>query len=458
MSKKLLVLEFNELCPEFIDRFIDQGYLPNFKALREESTTIETLTDATGEDLNPWVQWADVHTGLERGEHGLFRLNEANKCSGKFTWDILGSKFKLKSWICGSMNASVSKDFVGRFLPDPWSFDSKPFPSDEMGCYYKLVSKMVQGHSDNAQVSPLEFIKSLLKQGIGLDTISKLVVQLIREKLTGDGHWKRAMHMDNIQFDLFKYYYEKENPDYATFFSNSVAHYQHHYWRDFEPQKFGVDASSISVSKKNAILASYQHSDSILGKARKLVGGDCAVIFATALSQKPYTESLRYHYHINSLEQFLKDMGASFSANYKPVMAAEFAMEFPDDNEANKAVQFLENFQMDSNEYFHVGNNQLFLVTPVGEGRLHVQCRCTKNTDSNAMFFSKENPNEFYSFSKYFYEMGEVKAGVHSPIGLYWFYRPSEAPRDSQNGVKPSRIHQDILEFFDSPDLERSEA
>ncbi len=43
-DKKVIVLEFNELVPSLVDRFIAEGKLPNFKRLRNESTV--AVTDA----------------------------------------------------------------------------------------------------------------------------------------------------------------------------------------------------------------------------------------------------------------------------------------------------------------------------------------------------------------------------------------------------------------------------
>jgi hypothetical protein len=40
----MILLEFNELSPALMETFIDQGYLPNFKRLRDSSQVF--ITDA----------------------------------------------------------------------------------------------------------------------------------------------------------------------------------------------------------------------------------------------------------------------------------------------------------------------------------------------------------------------------------------------------------------------------
>ena len=37
MSSSVIVLEFNELVPDLLDRFMASGHLPNFKRLRDQS-------------------------------------------------------------------------------------------------------------------------------------------------------------------------------------------------------------------------------------------------------------------------------------------------------------------------------------------------------------------------------------------------------------------------------------
>jgi hypothetical protein len=60
--RKLFLLEFNELTPGLIDRFITERKLPNFEKFRMKST--EFTTDA-GEDppyLEPWIAWPAIHS------------------------------------------------------------------------------------------------------------------------------------------------------------------------------------------------------------------------------------------------------------------------------------------------------------------------------------------------------------------------------------------------------------
>lgn len=443
--KKLLVLEFNELCPDLIERFIKQGNLPNFQRLKKDSVRRETITDAAGGELNPWIQWVDVHTGKERKEHGIYRLNEINRYKGEFTWDILAKRLGVKSWICGSMNASYSTEFLGRFLPDPWTQDVSPHPKNELDTYYNFVSQAVQGHSKKAKVSSFDFVKDTLKHGITLGTIFKLAKQIASEKIFKDSSWKRAMILDWIQLDLFAHYYKKDEPQYATFFSNAVAHYQHHYWREFEPELFGLSAEKVDKNKADAIYLAYKNTDALLGRLLDLIGSDTSVIFVTPLSQQPYTKNERYYYHISNEKDFFKTFCLPAEVKYRAVMAEQFQLHAKNEQEAKQIVEHLSGYEMDSNEHFHVGSNSLFLIG-IKDNVVYVQCRCTKDVVESATFFGPDKVA--YKFYDHFYQMDEVKAGCHSPRGIYWFRNSQGNTPGQVENVPPTQIHKDILQFF----------
>ena len=68
--RRVLMLEFNELCPSLIDRWMAAGELPNFRRIFEASEAFTTLADAEAPALEPWIQWYSVHTGLDYSQHG----------------------------------------------------------------------------------------------------------------------------------------------------------------------------------------------------------------------------------------------------------------------------------------------------------------------------------------------------------------------------------------------------
>jgi len=67
----VLLLEFNELCPALMDRWIEEGKLPNFQALRTASQVYTTDAEETEANLAPEIQWITVHSGLSYAEHKI---------------------------------------------------------------------------------------------------------------------------------------------------------------------------------------------------------------------------------------------------------------------------------------------------------------------------------------------------------------------------------------------------
>ncbi len=75
----IFFLQLNELNFDYIDRYIELGYLPNFKALFDKHGYVETISESEHHLANPWIQWPTVHTGLTYDEHKVFRLGDIVK-------------------------------------------------------------------------------------------------------------------------------------------------------------------------------------------------------------------------------------------------------------------------------------------------------------------------------------------------------------------------------------------
>jgi len=77
MSRPIILLEFNEIVPQLIDRFIADGRLPQFAKFKETSDVFVTSADEPSAPyLEPWIQWYSIHTGLSYKEHGVYRLTD----------------------------------------------------------------------------------------------------------------------------------------------------------------------------------------------------------------------------------------------------------------------------------------------------------------------------------------------------------------------------------------------
>ena len=147
--RSVILLEFNELTPSLISRFIAEGRLPNFKRLYDESRVFTTdATEDARDDkwlLNPWVQWVTVHTGVNAAVHGIKKLGEAAKLRQKGLTELV-TDAGLRVLICGSMNVRYDTRVNGCVVPDPWTTGAEPHPT-ELIPYYRFIQKTVQDHT-----------------------------------------------------------------------------------------------------------------------------------------------------------------------------------------------------------------------------------------------------------------------------------------------------------------------
>ena len=116
----MILLEFNELSPSLMETFIEQGYLPNFKRLRDQSQVFTTDAEEVAPNLDPWIQWVTVHSGLSFDQHGIHHLGDGHKLAVKSLWDMIAARGKTV-WVCGSMNIKYDKPLRGAVVPDPWT-------------------------------------------------------------------------------------------------------------------------------------------------------------------------------------------------------------------------------------------------------------------------------------------------------------------------------------------------
>ena len=86
---------------------------------------------------------------------------------------------------------------------------------------------------------------------------------------------------------MFRHWYLKFRPNFATFFSNSTAHLQHECWRFHEPEKFSGKISERDLrSYGNAVKSGYLFHDRILGEVLDIAGRTGArVALVTAMAR-----------------------------------------------------------------------------------------------------------------------------------------------------------------------------
>jgi hypothetical protein len=418
--QRTIQIEFNELSPVLIDEFIEAGELPNFGLLRGRSEVY--VTDASEEvSLNPWVQWPTLHTGIPDSEHGIRDLGEADRVKGRgVARELAAAGFKVG--VFGSMNLDYGPldSFV---VPDPWSPDALAHPA-ALRAFTDFVNSAVQENSadrlDRRAAAP--FVAYLATHGLRSATAIAAVRQLLDERRDGGLKWRRSLVLDSIAYDLFRNLMRRHDAAYATFFSNSTAHLQHYFWRNFRPECFSAppppeDHPSLS----DAVLTGYKNYDRLLGRFLADFP-DERLVFATALSQEPW-DTTWCTYRPHDFDRLLEALGIDKScATVEPVMAEEFFMSFPDESAASEAMTRLRASRIGDEPLFRIEQNE----------PLRAKLCCAVNDWSAAGQAAVTLPDgRRERFDTLFYRIHSIRSGVHHPDGCFWVQ--SSAPRRAED-------------------------
>jgi Type I phosphodiesterase / nucleotide pyrophosphatase len=423
-----IVLEFNELTPALMWRFMSDGRLPNFSRLFEESHAF--ITDA-GEDppwLEPWIQWVTVHTGVPAKEHGIFHLGDSANTEHPSIWDIVSDRGH-PVWVCGSMNAFHQPGIKGEVLPDPWSVRVRPTPA-RLNPYFDFVRGQVLEYtrptSKYGAREAFRFATFMAANGLSPSTALAIASQLIRERVS-PVRWRRATIMDRMQYDVFESSFRRIRPRLATFFLNSTAHFQHVYWRNLEPQKFAVQPSPTEQSALgNAVLYGYEQMDRIVGKAIALAGDDTAVIFTSALSQQPCLKyegkgGKRFYKPVSYLKVLeALDIDPSSCAP-EAVMSEQFHLRFGNITAANLAYEKLGRCTVEGKPAFASSLDGSSVLTG---------CAIFEELPPDALLSVGDRQT---SFNSTFYLVDLKKSGMHHREGMAWFRMPGGTHSDSRS-------------------------
>ena len=438
---RLIVLELNELTPSLMQRFMAEGKLPNFSRLYDQAD-IYTTTAEEQENLDPWIQWVTVHTGLNFRDHGIQRLNEGHTLKVPRIWDLMSEKGR-RVWICGSMNVGASRPAGGAVMPDPWTTSVRPYP-EALQPYFTFVQRQVMEHtSDRVSFGSRElarFLQFMATHGLSSDTIGAILRQLIEER-RGGGRWRRAVLLDRLQFDVFAWYYRRVRPHFATFFLNSTAHYQHLYWREMDPSAFTAQPTDAQRrTYRDAIEYGYRQMDHLVGRAFDLADAKTTIVMATALSQQP---CLRFEAHGGKFFYRPLDFGrlVSFAGvvdpyTVSPVMAHQFHLYFETPEAAERAAERLARVRYQE--------RQALAAVCNGCG-VFVGCRIyeplPRDAGLNLPGTAEETP-----FFELFYQVDGVKSGMHHPDGMLWIRTPARRHAVHAQHVPLATVAPTLLE------------
>jgi hypothetical protein len=431
--RKVLLLEFNEICPPLLDRWMAAGKLVNFARFYNSAQVFTTIADVSDPDcLEPWIQWYSIHTGLPYDEHKICHLTDGPKADHPDIWRRLHGLGR-SVMNCGSMNARALAGSGVFYLPDPWCRNEPAFPN-EIDVFKNVMAKLVQESTRTLALTAselLQFLAFLMRHGLAADTIRAILTQLSNERISqADVKWRRVALADRLQFDIFRHYYQRMRPDFATFFINSTAHLQHAYWRHMDPDAFLLKPSSQELaSYRDAVLFGYQSMDALLRRFLTLVDQDTTIILCSALSQQPFLKREdrggQHFYRLRDVPGFLQLVGIKPQL-VEPVMTHQYLLRFDNPAEAEQTAATLRHIKLDDQEVFGA---------TVSENGVYMGCQVYDKLAEDRAILGMPSRNEPVSFFELFYAIDAVKSARHHPEGVLWLRTGQHAVHRGQVSI-----------------------
>ncbi len=336
-GRRLILLELNEINFDVVGMYVaaDPARFPALKNLFSASR-IRTTCEKKYEELEPWIQWASVHTCKTFAEHRIFRLGDIVGSGVPQIFEQL-EQAGYKVGAISAMNAENRLCEPAYFFPDPWT----QTPTDSSWWSRSLAQAVSQAVNDNAQacITPV----SALQVVLGLLRFARVGHYGKYLSLVSASHrkpWLKALVLDLLLHDVHWHMFNSKEPNFSTLFLNAGAHIQHHYFLNSEPLRKSLLNKNPTwyVSEKEDPLAD------VLGLYDMIVGEyfdrtDTDVVLATGLSQKPY-DRVEFYYRLNSHRFFLRGLGITFS-DVLPRMTRDFLIQFEDNKQAQAAQDIL---------------------------------------------------------------------------------------------------------------------
>ena len=332
---KLIFWEMNEINFEYVNYYIKQGKLQNWKSFIEKHGLFTTISERKYEDLEPWIQWPTVRTGLNYAEHKVFRLGDIEQSEVKQHWELLEEKGFSVAALSPINGANRTKNSPF-WIPDPW-VDTKI--SGE-GFIQRIAKAVKQAVNDNAQEKLEASTIIAVLEGL----LTKTQLSSWNQYLSGvfgalkKQHWSKAIVLDRLLADVFVYLWKKYQPDFSVLFLNAGAHIQHHYMCSSSAYAGKAKNPEWYIKKgEDPLLEILELYDNILAEFNKLP--DTRLMISIGLKQIPYEEPT-FYWRIKNHSDFLNKLGIKHSGVH-PRMTRDFLIEFNDAEDLKNAEEIL---------------------------------------------------------------------------------------------------------------------
>jgi hypothetical protein len=332
-APKLLLVELNEITWRLLDPLVEQGELPAFAELIQRGARATSMAPEVPPDLDPWISWMTVYTGRPSSEHGVKFLEQPPETvNGPRLWDIAADAGRSVGIFGSIMSWPPRTDIRGFWVPGTFSPSQETFPVS-LEPIQALNLTYTRAHKPLAEkkrrLSKLGLIWKLRGLGLRSSTLAEIASFYARRTCGLGREWEKVSLQPLVNLDFFAALWAKHQPDFATFHSNHVAHYQHRYWRAHDPTPFLEQPSAEEKRKyREAVRFGYRSADRLLARMLRLVGPDTIIVIASGLGQQPYVNEEfrdgRSVVRLRDIHQVLELIGVGKDCEPYSVMAPQW--------------------------------------------------------------------------------------------------------------------------------------
>jgi hypothetical protein len=427
-SKKVLLVELNEITWDLIDPLIEEGKLPTFARIRREGTWAAPMSVDLWPQLDPWVTWTTLHTGRTQAEHNVFFLQQPPETvTAERMWELCHEQ-GLSVGVYGSLCSWPPRQVNGYYVPDTFAPDAATYPErlrpiQELNLTY---TRSVRLPSDQDGLwFKAKLGAKLLALGLRAETVARIVRQLARERTSPETRWRRVALQPFVNFDFFSRLYRQYRPDFATFHTNHVAHYMHTYWKAMRPETFQQETTDDEARVYGrAIEHGYRTADELLKRMLGLLDDKTVLVVASSMGQKPYVSGLEDSRPINqlrSLDRLMKILGVEGRARAISTMSDQFNI-YPDSAETRDEV-----INALKAAYVDTPGQNLFYVYAVEDGVTVNLNPYVKTGEDSRCYFPRLGKGDSLLYEDLIYSTGSIKSGCHDPRGVMMLYGPGVA-------------------------------
>lgn len=440
--RRLVFLEFNELCPSLLHRWMDAGLLPAFKRFHDQSQVFTGVADVDeNRFLEPWIQWYSLHTGLDYHTHHVFNLTDGPAAGHTDIWHALASA-GLKVGNFAGMNSPGLASPGSFYVPDPWCTTQAPYPP-ELNPYQKFVLGKVQENSNPGVAiglsDELAFARFLATHGLSFASLRAAGEQVTRELRDRSVGWQRASLLDQLQVDVFLHYWRKYRPDYASIFMNSTAHYQHAYFHLIDADQSPSGDTEPGDPRHRAVLFGYQQMDRFIDRlARTLEAQGAMLVLVTALSQQPNPSAGQRFYRCRDIRALFDALGIQ-ATELLPVMSQQYSAVFATAADATAARHKLERLQVADRQVFDFGTSP--------DNTVFFGCGLHENfSPEDAVAWDHGTGVQRRPFFDILYMLPHTKSTIHHPESVIWFKSGSHQVHKEQVSILD--IFPTVLDYY----------